>query len=467
MIHPRHPAAYALHAPRAPRALLTALAVALALCAIPAPRVRAQSAAPIALTIGSAARLAAERGAGPEAARLRAAQADARVRQRRADLLPQLALSALDNERTFNSASLGISIAPPGGQPLFDPDGERLGPVHSWDFRGTLRQSVYDPATYARLKAARASAVASATDADGVAQQAAAAAAAAYVRALRAEAHVDARLADSTLAAELVAMARDRLAAGTGNALDVTRARAQLSTMRTQLIAARSERDRAGIELQRTLGLPIGARVTLGETLAGIASVPSTPTDSQAIATARVRRADLRAVDEQSRAVDRQVTAIRAERLPALSLYADQGSTGKATDHLLSTYSWGIQLSVPVFDGFRRDARIDEQRFVGRELEARHRDLLDRTIAEVRTALVEVRAAAELLDAATERFTLAEQEVALARDRFAAGVADNGDVVVASIALNAARTQLIDARAAAGAARVSLGRAEGTLTDLP
>ncbi|HVZ47839.1 MAG TPA: TolC family protein, partial [Gemmatimonadaceae bacterium] len=75
--------------------------------------------------------------------------------------------------------------------------------------------------------------------------------------------------------------------------------------------------------------------------------------------------------------------------------------------------------------------------------------------------------AADLLAASQERLGLAEQELAQARDRFRAGVTGNLDVIAASQSLNAARTQVIDARAALQAARVSLARAQGTVTDLP
>ena len=62
---------------------------------------------------------------------------------------------------------------------------------------------------------------------------------------------------------------------------------------------------------------------------------------------------------------------------------------------------------------------------------------------------------------------MAEQELEQARDRFRTGLSGNADVVVASLGLNAARTQLIDARAAQLFARVTLARAQGTVTDFP
>src|SRR5438270_1446721 len=76
------------------------------------------------LTIGEAARLAARQNSAAEIARLRAAEASARVRQRQADLLPNLSSSIQQAGRTFNTATLGIDFpTAPGQKPLFDPRG--------------------------------------------------------------------------------------------------------------------------------------------------------------------------------------------------------------------------------------------------------------------------------------------------------------------------------------------------------
>lgn len=448
----------------------TSLNVALATSAAP---VRAAAQEPVTLSLGAAARMAAAKSAAPEAARLRTAEAEARVRQRRADFLPNLSAAALDNERTFNSASFGISFADPAtGRSLFDPNGQVLGPVKTWDVRGTLRQSLFDPSAFARLRAAKAGVTASDADAVNIAQQVAAMAATAYVRALRASAQIGARAADSTLASQLLDIARAQVTAGVGVALDVTRAQSQVSLMHSQLIAARAERERAQIELARATGLAPGTPITLADSLMAPAvgaagAAPADANEAAAIDRASRSRADIRAAVEQGAAAERQLDATRAEALPALSLFADQGSTGKATQHLLSTYNWGIQLSVPLFDGFRRSGRVDEQQTAIRELDVRRRDLEQQAAADVRAALVDLRSATELLTASEERVSFAEQEVAQARDRFSAGVTGNADAITASLALNAARTQMIDARAALESARVSLAKAQGTVTDLP
>jgi len=423
---------------------------------------------PVTLSLGGAARLAAERNAGPEAARVRVAQAEARVRQRKSEFLPTVTAAAVDNERTFNSASFGISFNDPvSGKSLFDPNGQVLGPVKTWDLRGTVKQNIYDPGSFAKLKAARATVTAYGADVGTASQQAAAGAAVAYVRALRADAQIAARLADSTLAAELLGIARDQLTVGTGIALDVTRAQSQLSATRSQLIAARAERDRSHIELARAVGLPVGTPITLTDSLMALPTAIAAPAEADALARAGRSRSDLLALGEQATAAGLQLDALHSEILPSVALFADQGSTGKATEHLLPTYTWGIAMSVPIFDGFRHEGRLDEQRAMMRELDVKRRDLAQQTAADVRAALLDLQAAREQLDAATERVGFAEQELSQARDRFRAGVSGNADAITASLALNAARTQVVDARAALQSARVALGRAQGTVTELP
>jgi outer membrane protein TolC len=178
-------------------------------------------------------------------------------------------------------------------------------------------------------------------------------------------------------------------------------------------------------------------------------------------------RADLRSADAQIAAAQRQIESIKSERLPALSAFIDQGPTSKSTQHLVSTYDWGIRLSVPMFDGFRREGRIEEQQAAVRELGVRKRDLTEQAAIDVSGALLDLMSAREELAATEEHLRFAEQELAQARDRFRSGVAGNADVITASLSLNAARTQIVDSRAAFQSARVALARAQGTVTELP
>lgn len=449
---------------RAHRIAMGAGVVALAFAPLAVGRAQPQ---PRSLTLGDAARLAARQSAVAQGAALRVEQAEARVQQRRADLFPHLSAYASGNQRSFNTATLGLDFpTPPGQPPVFDPDGQVIGGVHSYDVRGRIAQTLFDASVLGRWRAAQFSARAAGVEASAAGDAAANAAANAYVRVLRADAQRAARAADSALAEELLGIARDVLAAGVGVALDVTRAESQRSVVRAQLIAARNERDRARLELHRTLGIPLDAPVTITDSLGRVDAAVAVD-EGAALARAFVRRADLRALETQGEAAAQQAHAIRLERLPALGLVADQGVIGRSLDHMLATYTFGVQVSLPIFDGFRREARIDEQRAVEREIEVRRRDLREQIAIEVRGALLDLTSAREQVEAARERLRLAEQELAQSRERFRAGVAGNADVITASLALTGARTQLNDALAAFQAARVAFARAEGSITELP
>jgi outer membrane protein TolC len=444
-----------------------AFLIATASIAISSAPAAAQQTPVVSLTLGDAARLAARQSALARGARLRADEADARVRQRKADLLPNFSSYVQEAGRTFNTSTLGIDFpAPPGQPPLFDPKGQVEGPVNTLDVRGRVQQSLLDFGALGRVRSAQAAARSSSADADATAEQAAAIATTAYVRAMRADADLHARQADTLLATELLGIAQAQLQAGTGVGLDVTRARSQLASTRASLIASRTARDHAHLDLLRSLALPMESDIILADSLTAAVGADSFPDEATLVAQALRNRPDILAEEQRVRAAQQGLSAIKAERLPTLGLVADDGVIGKNGAKMLNTYTWGLQVTLPIFDGFRREGRVQEQASVVKEAQIRQHDLEQQAQADVRGALLDLAGAREQLDAARERLRFAEQEVSQARDRFNAGVAGNADVVNASLALTASRTLVNDAETAYQLARVSLARATGSVTTL-
>lgn len=411
------------------------------------------------LTLGDAARLGARQNASALEARARTAQAAARITQSRSDLLPTISGYAAENGRTFNSATFGVTF------PGFDANGEVIGPVNLFDVRAKITETFLDFGALQRLKGARTTARAYGAIAANEAERSAQNATNAYLRAQRADAQLGARVADSVLADSLLAIAHEELRAGVGVALDVTRAQSQFATIRAQLIVARNEQDRSRLDLLRALGQPLTAKVNLADSLTGLVLRDTTINEADAIDLAMRTRPDLRAADEQIRAAEQEVVAIKAERLPSLAAFGDYGYIGR--DRLLGTYDWGVQLSIPIFDGLRREGRIEEAKAISNEIDIRRRDLRQQAAIEVRGALLDLKSAKEEADAVREALRLAQQEVAQAQERFRAGVAGNADVFTASLSLNSARTQAVDALSSYQGAKVALARAVGSVTALP
>ncbi|MDQ2929944.1 MAG: TolC family protein [Gemmatimonadota bacterium] len=440
--------------------MTTSLRTLLALILLATSTVAAQdSALARPLTLGDAARLGARQNASALEARARTAQAAARITQSRSELLPSISGYAAENGRSYNSATFGITF------PGFDANGEVIGPVNIFDVRAKITETLFDFGALQRIKGARTTARAYGATAANEAELSAQNAANAYLRAQRADAQLGARVADSVLADSLLVIAHEELRAGVGVALDVTRAQSQFATIRAQLIVARNVQDRSRLDLLRALGQPLTANVSLADSLNGLVLRDTTINEADAIDIALRTRPDLRAADEQIRAAEQEVAAIKAERLPSLAAFGDYGYIGK--DRLLGTYDWGVQVSIPIFDGSRREGRIEEAKAISNEIDIRRRDLRQQAAIQVRGALLDLRSAKEEADAVREALRLAQQEVAQAQERFRAGVAGNADVFTASLSLNSARTQAVDALSSYQGAKVALARAVGSVTALP
>src|SRR5438034_10742763 len=166
---------------------------------------------PLRLSFADAVRVASGQATPVELATLRATEADARVRQARSALLPSLAISGAWVNRTFNSKSLGISFPTPPGQPGL-PD--LIGPFDNYDGRVRATQALFDWSSVKRVRAAGAQADGSRAERGATVEASVLTAAVAYVQAVRAQAVVGARQADSAIAAELVGLAEAQRAAG-------------------------------------------------------------------------------------------------------------------------------------------------------------------------------------------------------------------------------------------------------------
>jgi len=430
----------------------------LALGLLVAAPVAAQAPTPLRMSFAEAVRRASGAAPAVELSGLRTQEAEARVREARSALLPGLSIGAGWLNRTFNSKTLGIEFPlPPGsGLPTV------IGPFSTVDARVRLTQTLFDWSSVARVRAARAQVSGSTAEGSATSEAAAATAALAYLRVTRAAAQVVARRADSAVAADLVGLAQAQKNAGVSAAIDVTRARTQLVSAAGALLVALNQRDRARIDLTRALGLDPWTPIEITDTLTAalpVAAVPASPDSIVALALAR--RPDLVAELARGDAARTAKSAINAERLPRLDVAADYGLSGLTPATSVSTRQIGVQVSIPILDGFRREGRAAEQSAVARESDVRVRDLRQQIAAEVETALLDLASSEALQGIAAERLRLAADEMAQARERFAAGVAGNIEVINAQVSLLRARDTDIDARFSAATARVALARAAG------
>jgi outer membrane protein TolC len=233
------------------------------------------------------------------------------------------------------------------------------------------------------------------------------------------------------------------------------------------LLVARNQQDRGRLDVTRALGIDPATPLELTDTLTAALPDADVPAAQDAIvALALARRPDLAAELARGEAARTAKAAITAERLPRLELAADYGLSGLTPALAVGTRQVGVQVTIPILDGFRREGRAAEQAAVARESDVRVRDLRQQVSADVQAALLDLASAEAQQGIASERLRLAADELAQARERFTAGVAGNIEVIDAQASLLRARDTDIDARFAAATARVALARAAGAARTL-
>lgn len=396
-------------------------------------------------------------------AALREAEAQERVRQVRAPLRPVVGASAAWLNRTFNPEQIGISLPP--GTPAA-PEG-LIGPFDNWDARVRASQALFDRAAGLRTGAAREQAAGVGAERERTAEAVAEQAALVYVAVQRAAALAEARVTDSALAAELVDLARAQVEAGVSAPIDSVRARTRFAASVGAVIVARSEYARARISLTRAVGRDPAVTVDAADGLdAHTVTLPVAVERGGLIEMAARQRPEVAAELAQVRAAERAESAIGAERWPRVEVAGDVGLNGPGPQNLLVTRQIGVQVTVPLVDGFSLEARRGQETAKRSAAEIRLADLRRQIGAEVDAALLSLGAAEAQQGIAGEGLALAAEELRQSRERFAAGVAGSIEVIEAQRSLVAARDAVIEAFAGAAAARVTLARAAGVARDL-
>ncbi len=388
-------------------------------------------------------------------------QAQSRSAEARGALLPNIDAAVSEQSMTRNLAALGVTFVSPIPGFTFP---TFVGPFNVFDARASLTQSVFDFSTIRRYQASKVGVQASKADRDAADDQVAGQVAQAYIAVLRAEAEVEADRANVELAEAVLKQSENQKAAGTGTGIEVTRARVQLSNEKQRLVVAENGRRRTELQLLRAMNMRLDTAFVLADKLSYV------PVEPERIEKARADaielRADLRAQLDRERNASLSASATKMERLPSVSAFGDYGSSGTSANNSLPTRVIGVSVKVPVFDGGKREARRAESASEFRTEQIRTRDLREQIQLDVQLALDGLRSAEEQVKVAQEGLGLSENELAQARRRYDAGVANSLEVTDAQTRLARARDNQISALFSYNQARIDLGTATGAIRQM-
>ena len=365
-------------------------------------------------------------------------------------LLPQVNGSVTSNAQQTDLAAFGLNL--PGVPKI-------VGPFGYVDARATLNEEVLNISQYRNARSAAVSLEAARLNLRDSRELVIQAVAGAYLAILADAARLTATQADVTTSSAEFETASDQKKAGTIAGIDVLRAQVELKTQQQRAVVDANTLARDKLNLARAIGLPAGQEFHVTDQFPFAAVPPVTP--EEAVEQAYRERADYRAAEAQVHAAELARGAARAERYPGISVAANYGDIGENFNNSHGTFGVTSSLHFPIFDGGRIRADIEAADAVLKQRRDELGDLKGRIDYEIRTALLNLQASADQVEVAKVNADLAAQTLVQARDRFAAGVTNNIEVVQAQEAVAAANESLISSTYQNNLAKIALARATG------
>jgi outer membrane protein TolC len=369
-------------------------------------------------------------------------------------LLPQAHAQASETIEESSLKTIGFNLKIPGFSiPTI------LGPFHYTDVRAYASWNAFDYSARKNFRSAQESnraAQLSVMDARDLVVQATASA---YLQIVADASRVEAIRAQVETAQALYDRTDDQQKAGTAAGIDVLRSQVELKQQQQRLLAQKNQFDKDKLALSRVIGLPAGQEFNLSET------APYSPltsmTQDQALTTALAQRPDYQSYQARVRAAEESVRAAHGERYPTAGVTADYGDVGPTLNNSHGTFSFVASAKVNLFDGGKISADVIQAKAALKQRQDELADLGGQIDYQVRAAFLDIRTAADQVVVAQDNLDLANQTLTQSRDRFAAGVTDNIEVVQAQESVATANDNLISALFAHNLAKINLTRALG------
>ncbi|HZZ82929.1 MAG TPA: TolC family protein [Anaeromyxobacteraceae bacterium] len=408
------------------------------------------------LTLEEALKSAREHQPQLQQARASTAAASARADEALAPLLPQVSGNASYQRTTENFA------ARPGSTPnVTTRTGSSWNTVNYWQLGATASQLIYDfGQTSGRWRAAKATAQGQRDTERST-----------YLATL-----LNARGAffAARAAKDQLAVARETLGnqdahlrqiegfvqAGTRPAIDLAQARTDRANAAVQLITAENGYATARVQLNQAMGVEGPADYDVADQAAPVVEGEDQPLDPLLDEALR-NRPEMAALDQQIRAQELTIDAVRGGYGPALGIATGVTDTGSALDALVWNWSATATLTWNLFQGGLTTAQTREARANLEGLKAQSAAERQQVRLEVDQARLAVRAARASVGAAGEAAVNARERLRLAEARYRTGVGNAIELGDAQLALTQAGAQRVQADYNLASSRSQLLRALG------
>jgi outer membrane protein len=232
--------------------------------------------------------------------------------------------------------------------------------------------------------------------------------------------------------------------------LDLNVASADLSQAQLLQLDAEDEVASASAALAAILATPADTIYRAVEDPdSALPTPPSADSTETITASAQSQRPDLQALRSNAAADQKFATAQQLQHLPAISALATGGITPVAPDGVFIP-NWyaaaGVNLTLPLFTGFRIDAQAQEARLRQKAAEKQTQELSNTIARDVRVAVLNAQTAFRRIAVADQFRKQTAQALALAQTRYKLGLSSIVELSQAQLQSTQAAVAAVNAR---------------------
>lgn len=134
-------------------------------------------------------------------------------------------------------------------------------------------------------------------------------------------------------------------------------------------------------------------------------------------------RPDLKALENQARAMGAQIDEYRSDYLPTVNAVAGYSALGTGLP-VANNFNVGIEINWPIFNSFLTSHQVAETELSQKAIEDQIEDLRQRVVLQVKTAFLDWQASLQRIARAERTLAASRGELELAEKRYAAGLSD-------------------------------------------
>jgi len=245
---------------------------------------------------------------------------------------------------------------------------------------------------------------------------------------------------------------------GTKPKFDVTKAEADLSNAKLNLIKAENARRLAVVTLNNAMGVPDAPEYIIEDNLS---FQKYNITFEDALGKAYKDRPDLMSTISKRQAAERSIDLAKTGYYPVLTGNAAYNWSGEKISSFDRGWNIGATLSFPIFSGFLTKYQVEEAKANLNILKANEESLRQSIFSEVQQAYLNLKQAEESIPTAELGVKQAEENFEIANGRYAAGVGNPIEVTDAEVLLSNAKLSYIEALYNYKVSQASLEKAMG------